>query len=66
MLLAEVFHVSYYLLFGLRVLPSIVARKLAMTRLELIVEIIIFRLFQQVSTLLVKQASTKHTLCQRP
>lgn len=45
----KVVHVSMYLVFGLGWLPTIVARKLALTQMDIAVEVIIYRLIEQVS-----------------
>lgn len=45
---AKIMHVSIYLVFGLGWLPTIVARKLALTHLDIAVEVVLYRLIEQV------------------
>jgi len=57
---AKVTHLTLYIIFGLGLLPSIVARKLAVTHLDLIVEVVLYRLMEQVQlrALLVERAAS--------
>ncbi|KAF5831503.1 hypothetical protein DUNSADRAFT_13034 [Dunaliella salina] len=57
---AKIFHLCYYIIFGLGLMPTIVARKLAITHLDFIVEVILCRLLWQVQlrALLVERAAS--------
>eukprot|EP00983_Pelagomonas_calceolata_P134556 1162071-Pelagomonas_calceolata.AAC.6 len=59
---AKIFHLFYYIIFGLGLMPSVVARKLAITHLDLIVEVVLCRLMWQLAVIKDQRHAKSHKL----